>query len=331
VPRHCLTHNPSTSYCAQRLGEPWIDQRTQNNIRFTFSGKERDDEPTEGSSRTPIKNKHRSEQTGYNYFGARYYNADISIWLSVDPMASERAWLTPYNYVQNNPLKLVDPTGMLDELSNANGEEKAVGASNPLASGRSNYLSTLVRSNSPYANNGSNSNQNPFNEGRNAQLPISANDVTSRNPFSPSGINWTSPENNSNRTSEQSSLSRTASTLAPYATIAVMEPTVVGEVLLGTAATLMLAYYSFENAFPKPWSTDRPKNYIPQQYNYPTGPSGNDDWIKILIGGSFAGGTAYLRYRYQQNLKLKLDNSLNTPQDNTYVQPPIIRQYHEGK
>jgi RHS repeat-associated protein len=97
VPRQRLTYNPSTSNCAQRPGEPWIDQRTQNNIRFTFSGKERD------------------EETGYNYFGARYYNADISIWLSVDPMASERAWLTPYNYVQNNPLKLIDPTGMLDE------------------------------------------------------------------------------------------------------------------------------------------------------------------------------------------------------------------------
>jgi RHS repeat-associated protein len=78
------------------FGEPWIDQRTSNNIRFTFSGKELDTE------------------TGYNYFGARYYNADISIWLSVDPMASERAWLTPYNYCSNNPIVRTDPSGMLD-------------------------------------------------------------------------------------------------------------------------------------------------------------------------------------------------------------------------
>ncbi|TVQ81896.1 MAG: hypothetical protein EA358_00200 [Flavobacteriales bacterium] len=35
-------------------------------------------------------------------------------WLSVDPMHSERSRLTPYNYVQNNPINLIDPTGMID-------------------------------------------------------------------------------------------------------------------------------------------------------------------------------------------------------------------------
>ena len=27
------------------------------------------------------------EETGYSYFGVRYYNSDLSIWLSVDPMS----------------------------------------------------------------------------------------------------------------------------------------------------------------------------------------------------------------------------------------------------
>jgi RHS repeat-associated protein len=94
VPRHRLTHNLSTSNCAQRLGEPWIDQRTSNNIRFTFSGKERD------------------EETGYNYFGARYYNSDVSIWLSVDPLSDKYPNVTGYNYCFNNPLILIDPNGM---------------------------------------------------------------------------------------------------------------------------------------------------------------------------------------------------------------------------
>jgi len=35
-------------------------------------------------------------------------------WLSVDPMASERSWLSPYNYAQNNPINRVDPNGALD-------------------------------------------------------------------------------------------------------------------------------------------------------------------------------------------------------------------------
>lgn len=78
-------------------GESFINQRiTQYDARYTFSGKEKDLE------------------TDYGYFGARYYNSDISLWLSVDPMAEERSWLSPYNYCQWNPIGRVDPTGMVD-------------------------------------------------------------------------------------------------------------------------------------------------------------------------------------------------------------------------
>ena len=35
-------------------------------------------------------------------------------WLSVDPLHAFRSWVTPYNYVQNNPVNLVDPSGMID-------------------------------------------------------------------------------------------------------------------------------------------------------------------------------------------------------------------------
>ena len=35
--------------------------------------------------------------------------------LSVDPLASERSWVSPYNFVQNNPVNRVDPTGALDD------------------------------------------------------------------------------------------------------------------------------------------------------------------------------------------------------------------------
>ena len=63
------------------------------NCSFTFSAKERDTE------------------TGYSYFGSRYYSSDLSIWLSVDPMAAKYPSLSPYTYCADNPVKLVDPNG----------------------------------------------------------------------------------------------------------------------------------------------------------------------------------------------------------------------------
>ena len=75
-------------------GENFIDQRvTGHDVRFRFTGKERD------------------EATGFDYFGARYYNSDLSIWLSVDPLASKYPSMSPYMYTAGNPVMLVDPDG----------------------------------------------------------------------------------------------------------------------------------------------------------------------------------------------------------------------------
>jgi len=56
--------------------------------------------------------KEKDSETGYYYFGARYYNPDLSLWLSVDPMADKYPNLSPYNYCAWNPMKLIDPNGM---------------------------------------------------------------------------------------------------------------------------------------------------------------------------------------------------------------------------
>ena len=77
------------------FGEDWVDQRNSNwNAPYTFSGKEKDAE------------------TGYGYFGARYYDSGLSIWLSVDPMSDKYPSMSPYNYCANNPVILVDPDGL---------------------------------------------------------------------------------------------------------------------------------------------------------------------------------------------------------------------------
>ena len=76
-------------------GEPYVNQHPFGySERFTFTGKERD------------------EETGYGYFGARYMDHELmTMWLSVDPMADKYPSISPYAYCAWNPVKLVDPDG----------------------------------------------------------------------------------------------------------------------------------------------------------------------------------------------------------------------------
>jgi len=76
------------------FGEHFVNQTSTSwETPYKFSGKEKDDE------------------TGYSYFGARYYDSDLSVWLSVDPLASKYPSMSAYMYVAGNPVMLVDPDG----------------------------------------------------------------------------------------------------------------------------------------------------------------------------------------------------------------------------
>lgn len=77
-------------------GNPWgmiLNGRSTNsaytNSKYKFTAKERDTE------------------TGYDYFGARYYDSRIGRWLQVDPLAEKYFGWSPYNYTLNNPLKKI--------------------------------------------------------------------------------------------------------------------------------------------------------------------------------------------------------------------------------
>ena len=78
------------------FGGDYIDQQdpnTEYSERFRFTGKERDAE------------------TGYDYFGARYYSSSLGIWLSVDPMSDKYPSISPYVYCADNPMRLIDVKG----------------------------------------------------------------------------------------------------------------------------------------------------------------------------------------------------------------------------
>ncbi|WP_051149666.1 RHS repeat-associated core domain-containing protein [Flavobacterium indicum] len=88
--------NPYQFFLNLPFGETMMEQHSYTGDytnRYKFNGKELDDE------------------TGWYYYGARYYNPRTSLWLSVDPLAEKYPSWSPYCYTMNNPINLVDPDG----------------------------------------------------------------------------------------------------------------------------------------------------------------------------------------------------------------------------
>ena len=76
------------------FGEVFIDERKGTwNTPYLFNAKELD------------------EETGLYYYGARYYDPRVSVWLSADPMQEKYPHISTYAYCLNNPVIYIDPDG----------------------------------------------------------------------------------------------------------------------------------------------------------------------------------------------------------------------------
>jgi len=65
------------------------------------------------SEKLPYKfnGKQFDEETGLYYYGARYMDPKISMWLGVDPLMEKYPNVTGYCYTMDNPIKFIDPNG----------------------------------------------------------------------------------------------------------------------------------------------------------------------------------------------------------------------------
>jgi RHS repeat-associated protein len=76
-------------------GRSWSQNRS---YRFGFNGKETD------------------EETGLQDYGFRIYHPAISKFLSVDPLAPDYPWYTPYQFAGNKPIAAVDLDGLEEHI-----------------------------------------------------------------------------------------------------------------------------------------------------------------------------------------------------------------------
>ena len=79
--------------------------------------------------------KERDHETGYDYFGARYYDSRIGRWLQTEPLLEKYFQYSPYCYGLNNPIYLIDPDGMRINATDINIYDKT---------NKTSYLSALI-------------------------------------------------------------------------------------------------------------------------------------------------------------------------------------------
>jgi RHS repeat-associated protein len=72
----------------------------------------------QGDTRYKFTQKERDVESQYDYFGARYYDSRVGRYLCPDPLDYLEPDESPFVYVSNNPIVLIDRTGMSNDSTN---------------------------------------------------------------------------------------------------------------------------------------------------------------------------------------------------------------------
>jgi len=97
---------------------PWGEEMHQYNANtFGFSSPYR------------FNAKEKDQETGLHYYGARYYQSKLSMWLSVDRLAEKYSNSSPFVFTANNAMTYFDPNGdsVLTSLAGYNVIQEALG------------------------------------------------------------------------------------------------------------------------------------------------------------------------------------------------------------
>lgn len=119
-----ITNNPTTSDILQEnhyypfganYEGPWLMNDAARDTKYQYNGKEMNDD----------------FGLNWNDYGARWYDAVVGRFTSIDPLADIAYPFTPYHYVSNQPINRIDPAGLTDfSIDNKSGEITQVGKEN---------------------------------------------------------------------------------------------------------------------------------------------------------------------------------------------------------
>jgi RHS repeat-associated protein len=299
-------------------GENFIEQRsiTSYYTPYTFSAKERDTE------------------TGYSYFGARYYDADISIWLSVDPMAHQYPYQSGYCYVGLRPIMVIDPNGMWEQDADGNWVAKKGDNAWSLHKHAGISFNEAKKLMKDQGFKFSKDDKHVHVDvGDVVKIPGSPKEESANTSQSTGNHNSSQSGNNqttaNNPNSAQNSGNNLNAALAAAGAAALIDgPLPVGEIVgLGIIGFALYTYWFNNPSLPGPYYTERGQPWNPEPRvinNRNRFPDNNPNVNKLVKYSVYTAGAAELGRRLYDGTQPKFTpNSFNTSQ--TVAQPDALR------